>query len=136
MSAAEAQRALGPGEFSGVRLTILFRLGVFYLLITTRFEVMSQHDALWDGDYGVQNRCLACEGKPHLELANLDWHRIILAPENTQDDRKQKIRKSQKKNNQKSKIKNQKSKLLGFCLCSISVMARRLRSLALYAILR
>lgn len=120
MSAAETKGALGPEEFSGVRLSIIIRLGTFYLLITTCFEVMSQHEALCDNVYGVQNHCWAYKGKNYLELANLDWHRIILGPENIGDYQKPK----------------EKSKLLSFCLYSNHATDFRLGSLALQAILR
>lgn len=71
ISAVEAKGAFGAGEFSGVRLTIIFRLGTFDLLITTCVEVMSQHSAPCDKDYGVQNHYLIYEEKRCLDLANL-----------------------------------------------------------------
>lgn len=55
MNAVEAEGAFGAGEFPGVRFTIIFRLGTFDLLIITCFEVMSQHGAPCDRDYGVHD---------------------------------------------------------------------------------
>lgn len=103
ISAVEANGAFGAGEFSGVRLTIIFRLGTFDLLITTWVEVMSQHGAPCDKYYGVQVHYLITEEKRCLGLANSSWHRIILGPE---------------KHTRLSKAKG-KSKLLGLCLYSI-----------------